>query len=326
MASQATEIRDFIEVNWGTGPPLNDRLSKVPLDNMKEIVRFYDRAQVPGNEWTKAVTIEKINDMMDEDKDVEPTITLTADKYEITVLYRVVDVQEISYSEALEDIENMAREVQRIIKLIYDPVNSIGPYMTASYHWVQEDHTDSNQPDLRRRLFLSLAVLESESDEVYNGFGGMLVIDAGETEGDNPPAGDYEYTEVYQVTITEGFETISYLTKDVVTNGAGVPYLSRGIFRGQFSLITQAKRSDIEGNTTDKISQIYKMQTQAPLIGQHAKAVLLHSVTNNESPVSTFTTKSFVKITQIQKYSSVTDLVKYTITGTLYKPSEYIFT
>lgn len=321
MVSQATEIRDLIEAEWS----LTGRLSKTPADNMKEIVRFFDRAQVEGNEWTKAVVVKKINDEMDEDREIAPTYIQTTDKYEIEMHYRVVDVQEISYSEALSDVEEMARETQRIIKTVYDPVNAIGPYMMASYSWDEVDHRDSNQPELIRILYLSLAVMESDSEEVYSGFNATLVMDAGDTIGDNPPAGDWEYSEVFQVNISEGFETIPYLTKDI-TNGRGVPYFSRGLFRGELTFLTQAKRSDIEGTTTDKLSQIYKMQEQSPQIGQHAKAVLLHSNINTESPVSTMTTKSFVKVTQVEKISEVTDLLKYRVTGTLYKPSEYIFT
>lgn len=325
MASQATEVRDFIESNWGTGPPLDDRLSKVPLDNMKEIVRFFDRDQVYGNEWTKAVVVRKINDTMDEDRTIAPTYIETIDKYVFTLYYRVIDVQEISYSEALEDVEEMGRELQRILKLMWDPNNQIGPYMNARYYWVKEDLTNGAQPDLRRTLYLSLSVVESDNDEVYSGFGSGLILDAGETIGDDPPAQDYSYTEVSQVNISEGFETIPYLTKDSSTNGYGVPYLSRGIFRGAFTMVTQAVRSDIEGSTTDKISQMYLMQLQSPLIGQHATLVLLHSNTNTENPVNTMTTKSFVKVTRVEKISSVTDLLQYRITGSLTKPSEYSF-
>ncbi len=321
MPSQATEIRDLIEAEWS----LTGRLSKVPLENMKEIVRFFDRAQVEGNEWVKAIVVKKINDSMDEDKSIEPTFINTTDKYEFEVRYRVVDVQEISYSEALEDVEEMAREMQRIIKTVFDPANAIGPYMTAEYRWGETDWRAGAQPELIRKLYLAFSVMESDSVEVYSGFNGMLIYDNSESQGDNPPAGQYEYTEVFQVNISEGFETIPYLTKDI-TNGRGVPYLSRGIFRGQFSAITQAKQSDFEGTTDDKIPNMYTMQSNPPLIGQHSKAVMLHSNTNTNTPQSTMTTKSFLKVSRVEKVSSVNDLLQYRITGDLYKPSEYIFT
>ncbi len=320
MVSQATEIRDIIETDWS----LTGRLSKVPLDNMKEIVRFFDRDQVLGNEWPKAVVVRKINDEFDENRNVHPTFDETIDKYEITLYYRVVDVQEPSYSEALDDIEEMATELQRILKLQWDPSTGLGPYFTSDYYWTKADHVDSAQPELRRTLFLTLSLLEAPP-EVYLGFKGVLALDVTDTVADAPPSVDYTYTQVYQVDITEGYEQIPYLTKDT-SRGRGVPYLGRGLFRGTFTAFTQGKRSDLEGSTIDKITNIYKTQTLAPLVGLNAEVVFLQSNINTETPTpSTFTSRSFMKINQIQEISSVEDLLIYRFSGTLTKPTEYIF-
>lgn len=320
MVSQATEIRDILFDEWS----LTGRLSKVPLDNMKEIIRFFDRSQVEGNEWPKAVVVRKINDEMNENRNIGPIFTETIDKYEITLYYRVVDVQEPSYSEALQDIEDMATETQRILSLQWDPINGVGPYFTASYYWVKDDHVDSAQPELRRTVFLSLSLLES-APEVYSGYKGVLALDVTDTVADSPPASNYTYTQMYQVDITEGYEQIPYLTKDT-SRGRGVPHLGRGLFRGTFTALTQAKRSDLEGSTIDKLTNIYKTQSLAPLIGLNAEVVFLQSNQNTETPTpSTFTSRSFMRINQIQKITSVEDLLKYRFTGTLTKPTEYLF-
>jgi len=127
VVSQAEEIRDSLDTNWA----LTGRLSKTATASMKEIVRFFDRKQVEGNEWPKAITVEKINDEGDEGTIEHPNYTEVTDYYTVTVRYRVVDVQVPSYSEALTDVEDMAREVQRILRLSWAPATGVGGYFIS---------------------------------------------------------------------------------------------------------------------------------------------------------------------------------------------------
>ena len=85
MPSQAEVIKDLIETNWSLG----GELSKTGTDAMEEVVRFFDRKQVQGNEWPKAVTVEKINDEADENRKVHPHFTEVRDVYRITCHFRV---------------------------------------------------------------------------------------------------------------------------------------------------------------------------------------------------------------------------------------------
>jgi len=318
MVSQATEIRDIIEAEWS----LTGRLSKVPLDNMKEIVRFFDREQVLGNEWPKAVTVKKINDDEKEDRTVYPNYIEITDKYEITLYYRVVDVQELSYSEALQDIEDMGTELQRILDTVFDPATMTGPWFTANYFWLARDHVDSAQPELRRTVQLTLFQVTGTTDQVYTGLDGILVFDTSDSSGDNLPGANYQYEAVTGVTSREGFEQIPYLTKDI-TLGKGVPQLGRGVFSGTFEALTFAHQTNLQGNTLDKIPEIYLPQNNSPLIGEQGDVVFLYSTTNPAG--STITQKSFMKISNIQIITSDQSLVQYKITGQLSKPSETTF-
>ena len=318
MTSQATTIRDIIESNWS----LTGRLSKTPLDNMKEIVRFFDREQVFGNEWPKALTVKKINDDEKEDRTVYPNYIELIDKYEITVFYRVVDVQELSYSEALQDIEDMATELQRILDTVFDPATMTGPWFTANYFWLARDHVDSAQPELRRTVRLTLYQLAGTDDKFYTGLDGMLIFDTTDSSGDNLPGANYEYQAVTNVTSQEGYEQISYLTKDK-TQGHGIPYLGRGAFAGTFEAMTFAHQDNLEGDTLDKIPKIYLPQNLSPLIGEQADVVYLYSTTNAAGSV--ITQKSFMKIVTIQLVTSDQSLVQYRISGQLSKPSETTF-
>jgi len=317
MTSQATEIMELIEGAWS----LTGNLSKTPTDTMKEIVRFFDREQVEGNEWTKAVVVRKINDEKKEDRTIHPNFTELIDKYDITLYYRVTDVQFTSYSDALNDMESMGTEVQRILDLEFSPLTTTDGWFTANYFWLAHDHRDEAQPDLRRTVRLRLAQIVGNDDKVYTGFDGTLIFDFTDSVGDNLPTSNFEYEAVTNVNISEGFVQIPYLTKDfrASAGGRGVPYLGRGAFAGTFSALTFAHQDNFD-STLDKLNQIYLPQNNSPQIGQQATVVFLSANTNNNS--STLTTKSFMKITNLEKISSDAELVQYKITGQLTKPSE----
>ena len=321
MVSQAETIRDLLFDQWS----LTGELSKTPLENMKEIVYFFDRKQVEGNEQTKAITVEKINAEENENIIEHPAYTEVQDWYVITLFLRAVDVQQTSFSEALTNIEDMAKEVRRILRTQFAPALGIGPYFLTRTRWMKRDMTDQAQPQLERVMEFQLTRITSADPEVFTGFGGIIIFDTGDSQGDNLPASDYQYAQLIDVTMSEGFSQIPYLTKDKITNGRGVPYLQRGMFNGDWMGHINAKKSDIEGTTAEKIYNLIKLNSQSPLIGQSTKAVLLHTVENNEDPTpATFTTKSFLKIDKIQKLDGVENLISFRINGKMFKPSEAI--
>lgn len=324
MSAQPTEIRDFIESNWDSLDNLSDRLSKVPLDNMKEIVRFFDRKQVEGNEWTKAVVVEKINDEQLEDKLVHPSFIERTDKYRITLHYRVVDVQEVSYSEALDDVEEMATELQRILDLQWNPSDRTGVWFLSQYYWEKFDHLDSAQPELVRGVQIRLTNVAGTDDTTYTGFNGILIFDITDSDADFPPNANYTYLAVTNVSTSEGWVQIPYLTKDK-SQGHGVPYLGRGAFAGTFTALTYANRENMQGTTIDKIPKIYLPQTTDPVIGEQATVTFLNSVTNNESAPNTMTKKMFMKISRISDEVPDSGIMEQRIDGTLVKQSEVTF-
>ena len=121
MVSQAETIRNLLFDNWALGA----ELSKVPLDNMKEIVYFYDRKQVEGNEQTKAITVEKINAEANENIVDHPSFSEVQDWYVITIYYRAVDVQQTTFSDALSNVDLMGQEIRRILEINYNPDETV---------------------------------------------------------------------------------------------------------------------------------------------------------------------------------------------------------
>jgi hypothetical protein len=139
--------------------------------------------------------------------------------------------------------------------------------------------------------------------------------------GDNKPAGDYTFTEAYAVSLEEGFENLRVLTNDD-SRGIGVPKLERGEFRGVFQAEMYAKRSDLDGNTIEKLDNIYKVQSN----GQLATVVFLHAHTNTEAVPKTLTSQSYIKVSRMRRSEDVVGLLIFRIIGDVEKPSTYTIT
>jgi len=322
MVSQAETIKDLIESSWSLG----GTLSKTQSDNMKEVVRFFDRPQVLGNEWPKAVEVVKLNN--DEEENVTEHLNFieVVDIYEITLRLRVVDVDPAPFSQALTNVELMATEVIGILDTQFSPATSSSGWFVSAKTWRKEDHVDQAQPELKRILVMRLSQIRPQDDTVFRGNNAVAIFDTSDSIGDDKPDGDFVYTELRELSIVEGFDTNPHLTKDT-SRGRGVPHLVRGYFHGVWSALIFAKKDDIDGATLDKIELIYKTQTSIGLSGQLAEVVMLHNVTNVVSPTpDVFQETSFMRITRVDKLTADASLVAYRLIGNLTQPSEYLMT
>ena len=61
MTAAATTLRDIISTEWALTGELNKVSEGDGPTLMDEVVQFFDRLQVIGNEVTKAIVVEKIN-------------------------------------------------------------------------------------------------------------------------------------------------------------------------------------------------------------------------------------------------------------------------
>lgn len=318
MVAAATTLRDSIESAWALG----GRLSKVPVAGVEEVVRFFDRAQVVGNQWTKAVTVEKINAEGKEQVVNHPNFNEISDTYEIVVSFRVPGTEPTSFTDAIDNIELMGTEVLRILLTIYDPsqLPPVNTYFKVVKTWSNEDIYKGNQPELKRRLRFVLTKITSSSEEVFIGFGSILLLDTSATVADDKPVADYSYTEVQEVKTSEGYDSVPILTKDK-TFGVGVPLQVRGIFSGTFTAFIYAKKSDIDGATIDKLDNIGNVQSNTPIKSQLARITFLDQSKNTETPIKTFQKDCFVNITRVEKVQSEIDLLTYRIFGIMIRPS-----
>lgn len=284
MTAAATTLKNILFGNWSLTGELNKKSEGSGSTLMDEVVQFFDRLQVIGNEVTKAVVVEKINAEGNEGIIKHPNYNELTDTYEITVRYRIVDVNANNYSESLDFVEQMATETVRILKTVYNPASTENVYFQTMNNWVNLDVDVGNQRDLRRQLRFTLTTITSDDPDVYTGFGGVLVFDGPSSNADgaitNPPTlVNYTFVSVKNIDCEEGFSQIPTLTKDT-SPGQGIPLLMRGQFSGRFSALMYAEKNNIIGTTVEKLQNIYKLQKNSPLINQNAEIVLLRTNTN----------------------------------------------
>lgn len=316
--SQAQTIKDLLFDNW----VLTGELSKVTVGDMTEPVHFYDRGQIPGNKQAKAVTVQKINSLGNENIVEHPKFSEQSDIFEVTCNLQVPDGAEDRFTVWVDLMQQMADEILRILKTQYSPSNTTGEFFRTNTTWTKDDTFFPTDAMLVRTLKFTLTKLVATSKEVFLGFGGILAFDVSASTGDLLPATDYIFTQVTNIRRAEGYAQIGILTKDK-TNGVGVPQYVRGEFSGGFTAKMFAKKSDIIGSTTEKLENIYKTQSDSPLINQNAEVAFLQTNPNTESTPFTLTQKSVMKIDQITEIESDETLVTFEINGVLTKLTEY---
>jgi len=322
--SAAQTLKELLFDNWS----LTGLLDKNVVGDMTEPVRFFDRGQVPGNKYAKAITVQKINAIGEENLVEHPKFFEQSDIFEIGCFLQVIDSGDDRFSQWIDLLQQMTSEVTRILQTEFSPSTNTGVFFRATTDWTRDDTFFPDDPELSRTLRFTLTRILSNDPTVFigypNGLGadGVLVFDTSASQGDDKPTSDYSYEQVTQITTDEGWAQLPYLTKDK-TKGVGVAQYGRGLFSGTFSALMFAKKDDIVGTTTDKIQNIYKPQTETPIINQTAEVVLLQSNINTESTPVILTVTGHMKINRITKVSQDEQLVTYRLDGTLTEPSGF---
>ena len=326
--SEAQIIKQLLFNNWS----LTGELAKdlVPDPTMTEVVHFYDRGQVPGNKFPKAITVQKINELGNENIVEHPKFFEQSDTFEITCFLQVIDSADDQFSVWIDLMQQMTSEVTSILRTQFAQSSSTGEFFRTNLGWTKDDTFFPDDPELTRRLRFTLTRILSNDGEVFLGYpdglaggaSGVLVFDTSASTGDNKPEFDYSFEQVTRIELDEGFTQIPILTKDK-GKGVGVPQYVRGIFNGTFSALMFAKKTDIVGSTIEKIENIYKPQSTSPIINQNAQVVLLQANINTESTPVTLTVTSTMIIDRVTKVSEDEQLLTYRVHGVLTKPSEY---
>jgi len=131
-----------------------------------------------------------------------------------------------------------------------------------------------------------------------------------------PPAGNYQYTEVYDASIIYGYNSVEELvTKNSL--GAGVPIRFRGKFKGKVIFNIYVKPNDF-GTTGDKLNQLNTLLSgeEKPEIGLIFQAYDASSPTPRHSVNTTFT----IDVDEVQQIANFNDNLVFRVIGTITKP------
>ena len=312
--SEAQTITELLFTEWS----LTGELSKTLVGDMTEVVHFFDREQIPGTKFAKAVTVEKINALGNELIVEHPTFFEQSDIFEVTCLLQVPDGNIDTFSVWIDLMQQMTTEVTRILKTEYAPSAGTGEFFRTTTAWTRDDTYFPDDAMLVRTLRFTLTRIVSQNDEVFLGYNGVLAFDTSESQGDSLPVSDYIYTEVNRVQIVQGWRNLPYITTDSPETTA-IPIYFRGAFSGQFSCQMYLKKADFLPSTLNSLAQIFRPQAN----GELGTAAFMHSNTNTETPPITLTESFCVNITSVEKVSENEDLVHFNLRGNLTKPSEY---
>ncbi len=314
--SEAQIVQQLLFNNWS----LTGELANAVVGDMTEPVQFFDRGQIPGNKVAKAVAVQKINELGNENLLEHPKFSEQSDIFEVTCFLQVTDGADDIFSVWIDLMQQMCGEVTRILKTVYAPSSDTGEFFTTNTGWTKDDTFFPDDPMLVRTLRFTLTRLVAASDEVFLGYKGVLAFSSIQSEGDSLPTANYIYTEVERVQVVQGWRNLPYITTDAITTTA-VPVYYRGAFSGRFSCMMYLKKSDITQSTMDSLTQIFLPQTN----GELGTAVFLHRTLNTESSPVTLTESIPVNITNIEKLSETEQLVKYYLRGNLTKATSSVF-
>lgn len=309
MTYDADTLKDYIETNWSA----TGQISKTGSATMENPVQFFAHMQIPGNETRKAIEVWQTDPT--EDVTIHPKFEEVKQVYKIRCRYTLEGIDGTIYDNAESNMQGMEDEINRIIDTLYDPINTVGVFFTVTHDWENEDELTEATQILFRVLTLTLTEIRSGLTTVFKGYGGVLVFDTSESQGDNKPASDYTYTEAYNVQAEEGFAQI----KENITgnpDGKGVPAFFRGSFSSFFQCQIFAKKADI-GVQTNQLNTIFKQLSS----GEIATVALLIQTTDTEASPATMTDAVFVKVTKFRREYDLEKLVVFQLQGEMTKPS-----
>lgn len=309
MPYAADVLRDYLYNNWS----LSGQVSKTAASDMDNPVFFFAHPQVPGTETRKAVEVRQVDPT--EDVTIHPKFEEVKQTYMIRCRYTIEGIDGDTYDNAESNMQAMQDEVNRILDTLYDPLTTTGTFFRVIHNWENEDEIGQTTHILLRTLTLVVTQIRSGLTTVFKGYGGVLVFDTSESQGDNKPGADYTYTEAYDVQIEEGFAQI----KENITShpdGKGVPAFYRGSYSGYFQCNIYAKKADI-GSQTNQLNTIFKQLSN----GEIATIALLMQTTNTEGTPATMTDAVFFKPTLFRRVYDLENLVVFTLRGELVKPS-----
>lgn len=145
---------------------------------------------------------------------------------------------------------------------------------------------DYRNNELRPYVVSTLTIKARQITGVLSAADGILVFDVSQSNVDNPPILDYQYSEVFNTDISSGYRDF-----DEFTTESSNPNRYSGGFEGSFITNVRVNDNDL-GTTGEKLNQLNLLNGN----GEKATISFIYTDKTDETP-TTITIKNALKIT-----------------------------
>jgi len=318
LVYEADTLKEILRTTWALTGKLAAE-GTAAADGLIRPVKFFARGQIKDKIESKAIEVNKETPKVA----IHNTefFTEETDEFKIKVVHKLSGTSKADIDAVEADVEDMEQEIERIIKLTYNPQSGVGVFWSSDLRWTDADELNHAKMDpyIVRVLMLRLTRIIGRATDMFDSFQRGAFFDLSASANmDTPPLADFTYTQVYDIENSEGFRDIEL---DVTSNpdGVGIPLYYAGRFSG--ILVMKAYLDDnVIGTTADKINQMDKRQAD----GEKIEAAIVRTYTNRASQTVTFTTIIRVQNTRIVE--GMTGLMTWEILAKILKPTTMVIT
>lgn len=318
MVFEADTLLQIFKLNWS----LTEQ--KVVLEGTAAAagkirpIRIFAHEQIQDKIATKSIEIIKQTPLIS--RDLNEFFTTETDEFLIRGYYKLQGTSKDAWDISESDVEDIEEEISRIIGITFNPQAGINVFFTISYNWTNKDSINVKQdPIIVRELRIRLTRIISGEPNVFDSFKRGVIFDLSASSNmDNPPGGDVNYTEVFNVALNEGFREKEVQVTDH-PDGPGIPLFYSGGFGGIITFDSYFRSNDVGADTAD-LNQIHLRQSN----GEKAEVALVRTYTNQNSQTITLTT--IVRVIEIKITEPLSNLLQWQMLGKIIKPTTMIIT
>ena len=318
MVFEADTLLQIFKLNWSlTDQRVTLEGSAAAVGKIRPI-KIFAHEQIQDKIATKSIEIIKQTPLIS--RDLNEFFTTETDEFLIRGYYKIQGTSKEPWDISESDVEDIETEIERIIGITFNPQNGTNIFFTISYNWTNKDSINVKQdPIIVRELRIRLTKITSGDSNVFDSFQRGVIFDLSASSNmDNPPGGDVNYTEVFNVAMNEGFREKEVQVTDH-PDGPGIPLFYSGGFGGIITFDSYFRSNDVGADTAD-LNQIHLRQSN----GEKATVAMVRTYTNNNSQTITLTT--IIRVMEIKITEPQSNLLQWQILGKIIKPTTMVIT
>lgn len=314
MTFQADTLLQIFQTNWSLTANRVTLANTAAATGKKRPIIIFAREQVADKIQTKSIEIIKQSPLISQE--IDEFLTTEIDEFLIRGRYKLQGISKDAWDISESDVEDIEEEINRIIKITFNPQNGTNIFFTSSLNWKNKDdiNTGNSDPVAIRELTLRLTRIISRATTVFDSFQRGVIFDLSESSNmDSPPAGDVTYSEVHDVSATEGYRDKEVQVTDH-PDGPGIPLFFAGGFGGILTMQSYFDSNEV-GLKTANLNKIYKRQSN----GEKANVAILRTYTNNNS--ETLNLLTIIRVLEIKLIEPKSQPLQWQILGKIITPT-----